>query len=582
LIPNRFRKKHKGHRKQFHNNPLQRPMGINKSMELVGVRKNGSEFPVEISLSPLASTVDEGAIAAIRDITERKMIETRQAILYETLRAVGKHLDVIAIVKSAVESIAHLSPWTSVAISLQNQDGKTWRTVAGSGKTVGQFGQSRSIDQGVIGRTYRTGQTQNVPDIYVDPDYFQGTGTSSQSELAVPIKHHETVIGVLNIESDQLNDFSARDISLAESLVDAISLAIANAYQYAETQSELNERKRTAEILRRQKDYLETLHQISLDLLNQRNVDDLLNAIINNATRLLDAPYGDLDIVEGDVMITKAYTENQNFERDLRTPRGQAGAASWQAYDTRQVVLIDDYATWPYRHPAFDVIPLHATIIVPLISGDECLGVFSLARSEPGHPFTPDEVQLTTLFAQQAALALNNAQLHDALHQESIRDPLTGLFNRRFMEESLTKELSRAQRKSLPLVIVIFDLDHLKDINDTFGHSAGDDALRNLSLLLKARIRAGDIACRYGGDEFVVILPESQLDDVYQRMEGLRKDIKQSTLRHGETTISSLAISVGIAEYPRHGSTFETLLKAADQALYRAKNNGRDQVCKAE
>jgi len=516
------------------------------------------------------------------DIAEHKKTETRQAILYETLRAVGKHLDVIAIAKSATEAIAHLSPWTSVAISLPNPDGKTWRTVAGSGRTVGQYGQSRPIDRGVIGRTYRTGQTQHVSDISADPDYFQGSGTSSQSELAIPIRHNEVVLGVLNIESDQLNDFNDQDVSLAESLAEAISLAIANAYQYAETQSELNERKHAEEILRRQKDYLETLHQISLDLLNRRNVDDLLNAIINNATRLLDAPYGDLDIVEGDVMITKAYTENQSFEKGLRTPRGEAGAASWQAYDTRQAVIIDDYATWAYQNPVFGVVPIHATIIVPLISGEECLGVFSLARSEPNHPFTPDEVQLATLFAQQAALALNNAQLHDTLRQESIRDALTGLFNRRFMEEVLPKELSRVKRKSLPLVVVIFDLDHLKEINDTFGHGAGDNTLLNLSLLLKATIRTGDIACRYGGDEFIVILPETHIEDAYQRMEKFRKEIKQATIRHEGILISPLSISVGLAEYPKHGTTGEALLKTADKALYRAKENGRDQVFKAE
>lgn len=523
-------------------------------------------------------SLKEYALALEGDISERQKTERRQAILYETLQAVGKYLNVAVIAKVAVESIARLSPWTSVAISLLNPDGKTRKTVAGAGETIGKFGQIRSVDQGVIGRTYRTGKTQYVLDISADPDYFRGTETKSQSELAVPIKHSDIVLGVLNIESDRLNDFDEQDISLAESLAEAISLAMANAYQHGQTQLELNERKHTEEILRKQKDYLETLHQISLDLLNRRDVDDLLNAIINNATRLLDAPYGDLDIVEGDVMITKAFTANQNFEKGLRTPRGESGAASWQAFDTHQVVIIDDYTKWPDRNPVFESTPIYATIIVPLISGDHCLGVFSIARAEPNQPFTHEEVQLTTLFAQQAALALDNAQLHEALRQESIRDPLTGLFNRRFMEETLAKELNRAQRKSLSLVIVIFDLDHLKGINDTFGHGAGDDALTNLGLLLKTKIRASDIACRYGGDEFLVILPETHLTDVQQRMDEFRKDLKQATIRYGEDILGPLTISVGIAEYPKHGETQEALLKAADMALYKAKQAGRNRV----
>jgi diguanylate cyclase (GGDEF)-like protein len=506
----------------------------------------------------------------------------RQVILYETLRAVGKYLDVVAIAKAAVESITRFSPWTSVAISLLEPDGKTWKTVAGLGETVGKFGQRRSIESGVIGRTYRTGQTQYVPDISTDPDFFSGTETKSQSELAVPIKHHEVVLGVLNIESDHLNAFDEQNISLAESLAEALSLAMANAYQFAKTQSELNERKHTEALLRRQKDYLEALHQISLDLLNQRNVDDLLNAIINNATRLLNAPYGDLDIVEDDVMITRAFTKNQDFEKDLRTPRGESGTASWQAYDTRQAVIIDDYATWPHQNPVFVAISIHATIIMPLISGDHCLGVFSLARTEPNHPFTPDEIQLIALFAQQAALAIDNAQLHDALREESIRDSLTGLFNRRFMEETLEKEILRAKRNAQLVTIAFIDVDYFKQINDRFGHDAGDLVLGFLAKLISDHVRGSDIACRYGGEEFALILPDASIDDAFQRMEQLRQDVKHFSFNYQDQVLIQLTCSIGIAVCPENGLTSELLFKAADQALYHAKRNGRDQVRKAE
>ena len=515
------------------------------------------------------------------DITERQKTETRQVILYETLQAVGKHLDVTVIAKSAVETLARLSSWTSVAISLPDANGETWRTVAGSGKTVGQFGQPHSIHQGVIGRAYRTGQIQHVLDISADPDYFRGTGTSSQSELAMPIKHNEVVLGVLNIESDQLNDFNDQDVSLAESLADAIALAMANAYQYAETQSELNERKRTEAILRRQNHYFTALHNITFDLINRRETDDLLQSIVDQAAEFLDAPFCEIMLNEGDELVVKAFTRNQPLLAGDRINRTEA-LLSWQAFDTCLPAVINNYSQWSQRRTIYENLKLSAVVALPILLGGTSIGVLDISHSEPGFIFDESVVQAATMFAQLAALAMNNARLHEALRQESISDALTSLFNRRFMEEILPKELCRVQRKSQPLVVVIFDFDHLKDINDTFGHSAGDIALRTLSQLLIAAIRAGDIACRYGGDEFIVILPETHLDNAYQRIEKFRKDIKQTTIQHEGIVIGPLSISVGIAEYPRHGTTSEALLKAADKALYCAKENGRDQVHKAE
>ncbi|MFT3894012.1 MAG: diguanylate cyclase [Anaerolineales bacterium] len=514
-------------------------------------------------------------------IKEHEKTVTRQAILYETLQAVGKHLDVIEIAKAATESIAHLSAWTSVAISLPSLDGKTWKTVAGSGKTVGQFGQPRTVDQGVIGRVYRTGELQHVPDISADPDYFRGAGTISQSELAVPIKHHETVLGVLNIESDKLNDLNDEDISLARSLAEAISLAMSNAYQYAETQVELNERKHTEELLRSQNHYLTALHKITFDLINQRDIDDLLQSIVDQASDFLEVPYCEIMLKEGEDLVVRAFTHNQPIIKGDRARREEA-VLSWQAFDTCLPAVINDYAHWSQRRPLYDNLKLSAVAAIPILLGGRSIGVLDISTSEPGYNLGDSDIQAATMLAQLAALAIDNTQLHQALRQELIRDALTGLFNRRFMEEVLPKELSRVQRKSMPLVIVIFDLDRLKDINDTYGHGAGDEALIKVSQLLKASIREGDTACRYGGDEFIVILPEIHLEDVYQRMEHLRQALKQTELRHEGRLLNTLSISVGMAEYPTHGTTREALLKAADKALYHAKNSGRDQVIKAK
>ncbi len=188
-----------------------------------------------------------------RETTERQQAEERRAMLYETLHAVGAHLDPDAAARAAVEVIGRLGNWASVAISLANPDGQTWTTRAGTGPLVGRFGQPRSMNQGVIGRAYRTGQMQLAPDVSADPDYFAGNDqpVPIRSELAMPLKHGEQVLGVLNLESEALNAFSPEDISLAESLAGAMALAFENARLYATAQQEIAERKQAEERLRR-------------------------------------------------------------------------------------------------------------------------------------------------------------------------------------------------------------------------------------------------------------------------------------------------------------------------------------------
>jgi diguanylate cyclase (GGDEF)-like protein len=167
------------------------------------------------------------------------------------------------------------------------------------------------------------------------------------------------------------------------------------------------------------------------------------------------------------------------------------------------------------------------------------------------------------------------------LRFQSIRDPLTNLFNRRSMEESLDRELRRAARSERPLGIIMLDIDHFKEVNDSFGHEAGDAVLRALGTFLAARIRGEDIACRYGGEEFMLILPEAPLDATRARAEKLWRESKDIRVVFGDETLRTPTVSFGVAVYPEHGATRESVLRAADAALYRAKAEGRDRVVSA-
>jgi diguanylate cyclase (GGDEF)-like protein len=179
---------------------------------------------------------------------------------------------------------------------------------------------------------------------------------------------------------------------------------------------------------------------------------------------------------------------------------------------------------------------------------------------------------------QKQLLEENEAMLRDL----SVRDPLTGLFNRRYMEETLARELLRAARKTSMLGIIMLDVDHFKRFNDRYGHGAGDLLLREMGKTLRTQIRGGDIVCRYGGEEFLLILPEASLETTRARAESVRQSVAALHLLYESLPLDPVTISLGVAVYPQHGDTADLLVRTADTALYQAKANGRNQVVVAE
>jgi diguanylate cyclase (GGDEF)-like protein len=224
-------------------------------------------------------------------------------------------------------------------------------------------------------------------------------------------------------------------------------------------------------------------------------------------------------------------------------------------------------------------------LCVPMMAQGEALGVLHVcAESGPtteGLAVVLNE-RLAVTMSEQVALALANLNLRETLRRQAIRDGLTGLFNRRYLEETLEREIHRAQRKGTLLSVFMLDLDHFKQFNDTFGHEAGDSLLRELGAYLQSQIRADDVACRYGGEEFTLILPETTPDSARQRAEQLCAGVRHLEARHRGNLLGTVTLSIGISIYPANGSTGEALLRAADRALYRAKAEGRDRAALAD
>jgi len=221
-------------------------------------------------------------------------------------------------------------------------------------------------------------------------------------------------------------------------------------------------------------------------------------------------------------------------------------------------------------------------ICVPVIGQGQTLGLIHVAACHDQWE-NPKQGEITLrrlrTMADRVGPALANLRLRETLRTLSIRDPLTGLFNRRYLEESLARELHRAERTDKPLAIVMIDIDHFKRFNDQFGHEAGDLVLRSFAEIIRQNIRKSDMACRMGGEELIVVLPDAGVDIALKRAEALRQAIQELNLRYHNTTLGSVTASFGIAVYPDHATTAETLLHAGDTALYRAKREGRNRVC---
>ncbi|VXD22690.1 putative Diguanylate cyclase [Planktothrix serta PCC 8927] len=222
--------------------------------------------------------------------------------------------------------------------------------------------------------------------------------------------------------------------------------------------------------------------------------------------------------------------------------------------------------------------PMVEHLCVPMIAQGDALGLLCLASHKSGQ-LSEDQQRLATSVAEHIALALANLKLREALEYQSIRDSLTGLYNRRYLEESLEREINRAQRQKFNLGVIMIDIDHFKHYNDTFGHEAGDIVLQQLGNVLQKNIRGSDIACRYGGEEFTLILPEVSLEIVQERAENIRVEVQKLKLKHHDLDLGQITLSLGIALFPSQGLTGESVVRAADSALYQAKQQGRNRVC---
>ena len=246
-------------------------------------------------------------------------------------------------------------------------------------------------------------------------------------------------------------------------------------------------------------------------------------------------------------------------------------------------LVVDDYRSWPERKREYDSFPSRALVGAPIHWGEEFLGIIDIMSYAP-HRYTRTDMDMLGMFATQAAIAIRNARLYNQVEQIAVTDELTGLFNRRGFLQLGEREFERAVRFNRPLAALMFDLDHFKRVNDTYGHPAGDQVLRALTACFRQNTRGIDVVGRYGGEEFVLLLPETLLPEAVQIAERLRESIAALSVpvcpANGDSSVVDvrITVSIGVAVVAPDIRKLSVLIELSDQAMYRAKASGRNCV----
>ena len=528
--------------------------------------------PDEMAL--LATFADQASVAIEKDrmLREAREHATQLRALARLNQAVSSSLDIGEVLHVIAEAAAELTraPVAVVWVADESRRQLELRAMSGD-RTAADFPSDMvRFDHGIVGWVATHGRPLNVPDVFADSrtlarEWYRAHELTSVH--ATPIVVHSSLLGVLALYGPTPFHLRDADQEVLEGFVTQAGVAIRNARLFDEVR--LSE---------------ERLAQRSRELDLQNRMSELLQACVTE-----DEAYAVVGRFGG-----QFFPQGSGAVFVMTASRNMVEArATWASMPSPDWTIFKPDECWALRRGRMHFVDSTTTgllcshlpqpaplayLCIPLIAQGEALGVLYLASAVESAAWPEAQQRLASTVADQLGLAVANLKLRETLRNQSIRDPLTSLFNRRYLEETLERELRRAERSRGTLGVVMMDLDLFKQFNDTFGHDIGDTLLRDFGRLLQSTVRGGDVACRFGGEEFMLILPEADTEITRQRADRIREAVKHLFVAHRGHSVGSVTLSAGVAAYPEHGTTGEALVSAADAALYRAKNAGRDRV----
>ena len=480
------------------------------------------------------------------------------AVLYDAGQAVLSTFDLDEVLKRILQIVRDYFHLPNVAVLLLDQEAQTLfvRTQIGWDWQPGTI--CLSVQDGITGAAALKKQPVYAADVSQDSRYICAA-QSTRSELAIPLMVRDEVVGVLDCQSDKLNHFDSETIELLTLFSTQASIAIQNARLYS------LERQRA-----RQLEAINTIAQQSTAVMD---LEELLVRVCSIIQQAFQVQHVSLLLREEGDLVMRAH---HGTLTPAIAPGGRISASKqpWSnIIATHQTVLENDLGAILETARLFKESA--SRLSIPLISFGQTLGILTL-YSATRAAFRDNELQPLESVADICANSIQNAHYVERVKQLAYLDGLTGIFNRRFFEMRINEEIERARRYATGMAVIIADIDHFKRLNDEFGHLLGDEVLRQVSSIFHQQVRKIDVVCRYGGEEFAILLTQTNEQQALTIAEKLRRQVQQWQFPGVPRPIT---VSAGVAAFPAHGRSRDEIVRAADRGLYAAKQEGRNRVC---
>lgn len=337
--------------------------------------------------------------------------------------------------------------------------------------------------------------------------------------------------------------------------------------------------------LRKDRLQLSTFNEIGKTLTSSLDLKEILNIVMEKISELLHPKNWSLLLLDeetNELRFEIIVGEGSKKLKNLRLKVGE-GIAGWVAMEKKPVLVPDVRNDKRFSNKAdrLSKFVTKSIICVPLIVRGKCLGVIELINKVEDDKFDEEDLLILTTLADYTAIAIENAIFFHKVQELTIIDDLTRLYNSRFLHTRLDYEFERARRFKYNLSMIFFDLDYFKNVNDRYGHLLGSKLLKEIARLVLKNIRTIDMACRYGGDEFVILLPETSKKNAFHVAQKLRRSIGNNEFLREEGINLRITASFGVASFPKGAKSKEDLIQLADQAMYEVKNSTRNGVAEA-
>lgn len=534
------------------------------------ILKDGQTVWYEASITPLAEGEKEpsGRVVVVHDITQEKSLlekEIRRSAQLGLLEEVGRQIadsfDPKQILQSSIDAVVNRFGYAEAAISLPTDNNMMEVAVIAGTQDFGyRPGFRQGMGKGIIGHTAAIRKTYISQHVATDPYYFSNDEHYG-SAICIPILNEQELLGALYAESIEADAFKEEDVTTLETLVNQISASLQRASLYSRAQDHLR--------------IMSTVQTVSRVINSSLDLETIFTSVVRELKEAFGYTHVSIYLLKDDYLHLGAqvgYPKEMVIHK-IHTSQGVTG----RTIKTKTVQFIRDTS----REPSFLRADnnINSEICIPLLKDNIVLGTLNV-EGDAVRVLTNDDVELLTTLASPIALAVDNARLHAQVKAMALTDAVSGLSNRYALEQALTAEVERSRRLNTPLSLIIFDIDSFKTYNDKWGHPAGDIRLKATAKMIRNILRRYDVAARYGGDEFAIILPNTSEAGALEFAKRLQSAARAST---AETPIENKGVaghtlSIGVATFPQDGNSLESLMLAADHAELTSKRLGKNQI----